>query len=93
MTFRHSLRSRIIIAFCFFGGVLGTVFALIVYISLDYIDDSLINDSLKQEIDHISRHYQQNKEVAIPASHHIKIYRGTTAMPAPLITMGTRAPL
>jgi len=84
MTFRHSLRSRISIAFCLFGGILGSVFALIVYISLDYIDDSLINDSLKQEIDHISRHYQQNKEVAIPASHHIKIYRGTTSMPASL---------
>jgi len=87
MTFRHSLRSRIIIAFCFFGGVLGSVFALIVYISLEYIDDSLIDNSLREEIDHISRHYQQNNEVAIPASPHIKIYRGTTAMPAPLKEM------
>jgi ABC-type lipoprotein release transport system permease subunit len=72
MIFRHSLRSRIIIAFCFFGGILGSVFALIVFISLEYIDDSLINQSLKQEIDHISRHYQQNGEIAIPASPHIK---------------------
>jgi signal transduction histidine kinase len=90
MTFRHSLRSRIIIAFCFFGGVLGSVFALIVYISLDYIDDSLINNSLKQEIDHISRHYQQNNEVAVPASPYIKIYRGTTSMPAALKEMVVR---
>lgn len=87
MTFRHSLRSRIIIAFCFFGGILGSVFALIVYISLDHIDDSLINNSLKQEIDHISRHYQQNNEVAIPSSPHIKVYRGTTSMSAPLKEM------
>jgi signal transduction histidine kinase len=87
MTFRHSLRSRIIIAFCFFGGVVGSVFALIVYISLDYIDDSLINNSLKQEIDHISRHYQQNGEIATPASPFIKAYRGTTSMPAPLKEM------
>jgi signal transduction histidine kinase len=84
MIFRHSLRSRIIIAFCFFGAILGSVFALIVYISLDYIDDSLINNSLEQEIDHISRHYQQNKQIAIPASPHIKAYSGTTSMPAPL---------
>jgi len=87
MTFRHSLRSRIIIAFCLFGGVLGTVFALIVYISLDYIDDSLINSSLTQEIDHISRHYQQNNQLATPASSHINIYRGTTSMPAPFKEM------
>ncbi len=87
MTFRHSLRSRIIIAFCFFGGVLGSVFALIVYISMEYIDDSLIDNSLTQEIDYISRHYQQNNEVAIPASPYIKIYRGTTSMPAPLKEM------
>jgi signal transduction histidine kinase len=87
MTFRHSLRSRMIIAFCLFGGVLGSVFALVVYISLEYIDDSLIDDSLQQEIDHISRHYQQNNEIAIPASPHIKIYRGTTSMPLPVREM------
>jgi signal transduction histidine kinase len=81
MTFRHSLRSRIIIAFCLFGGVLGSVFALVVYISLEYIDDSLIDDSLKQEISHISRYYQQNNEIPIPASPHIKIYRGTASIP------------
>ncbi|MGW8301668.1 MAG: sensor histidine kinase [Desulfobacterales bacterium] len=87
MIFRHSLRSRIIIAFCLFGGVLGSVFAFIVYISLDYIDDSLINNSLKQEIDHISRHYQQDGEIAIPASPHIKAYRGMASIPAPLREM------
>lgn len=87
MIFRHSLRSRIIFAFCLFGFVLGSVFALIVYISLDYIDDSLIDHRLEQEIDHISRHYQQNREIAIPASPHIKAYRGGTSMPAPLKEM------
>jgi len=90
MTFRHSLRSRIIAAFCCFGGVLGFAFALIVYISLDFIEDSLIDNSLKQEIDHISRQYQQNNEIAIPASPHIKAYRGTTSMPAPLKEMVVR---
>ena len=87
MTFRHSLRSRIIIAFCLFGGVLGSVFALIVYISLEYIDDSLIDNSLKHEIKDISKHYQQNDEIPIPSSPHIKIYRGTTSMPQPLREM------
>ena len=87
MTFRHSLRSRIIIAFCLFGGILGSVFALIVYISLEYIDDSLIDSSLKQEVDHISRHYQQNNKVPVPSSAHIKIYRGTASMPVPLREM------
>jgi signal transduction histidine kinase len=87
MTFRHSLRSRIIIAFCLFGGVLGSVFALVVYVSLEYIDDSLIDSSLKQEIDNISRHYQLKNEIPIPASPHIKIFRGTTSMPLPLREM------
>jgi len=87
MIFRHSLRSRIIISFCLFGCVLGSVFALIVYISLDYIDDSLIDNRLEQEIDHISGHYQQNSEIATPASAHIKAYLGTTSMPAPFKEM------
>jgi signal transduction histidine kinase len=87
MIFRHSLRSRIIISFCLFGCALGSVFALIVYISLDYIDDSLIDNSLKQEIDHITRHYQQNSAIARPASPFIRAYHGTTLMPAPLKEM------
>jgi signal transduction histidine kinase len=87
MTFRHSLRSRIIFAFCLFGCVLGSVFALIVYISLDYIDDSLIDNRLEQEIEHISRHYQQNGEIATPVSPHIKAYRGTASMAAPFKEM------
>ena len=48
MTFKHSLRSRIIIAFCLFGAVLGTVYATAVYISLDLIDDHLIDNRLKE---------------------------------------------
>ena len=54
MTFRHSLRSRIIIAFCLFGTVLGIVYASAVYISLDAIDDHLIDSRLKEEVEGVT---------------------------------------
>jgi len=81
MKFRHSLRKRIVIAFCLFGTVLGAVYALIVYISLDFIDDHLVNSSLLQELDHLGSRYQNYSELPPPSSPHIKVYSGTTAMP------------
>ena len=59
MTFRHSLRTRIIIAFCLFGAVLGIVYATAVYISLDLIDDHLIDSRLNEEVEHFIAHYQR----------------------------------
>ena len=68
MIFRHSLRTRIIIAFCLFGAVLGTVYGTAVFISLDLIDDHLVDTRLTQEIDHIAVHLQQYPDAAIPSS-------------------------
>ena len=82
MIFRHSLRTRIIIAFCLFGAVLGTVYGTAVFISLDLIDDHLVDTRLTQEIDHIVVHLQQYPDASIPTSPYIKAYIGTTSMPA-----------
>jgi signal transduction histidine kinase len=82
MIFRHSLRTRIIIAFCLFGAVLGTVYGAAVFISLDLIDDHLVDKRLTQEIDHIVVHLQQNPDTPLSTSPFIKAYIGTTSMPA-----------
>ena len=59
MKFQISLRSRIIVAFCLFGAVLGTVYAIAVYISLDLIDDHLIDSRLLEEVEHFNAHHQR----------------------------------
>jgi signal transduction histidine kinase len=87
MIFRHSLRTRIIIAFCLFGAVLGTVYGIAVFISLDLIDNHLVDTRLAQEIDHIVGHHQQYQDKAIPTSPYIKAYIGTTSMPADIRDM------
>ena len=74
MKFRHSLRMRIVVAYCIFGAVLGAVFAVAVYISLDFIDDSLVNTRLTQEIDHLGTLYQNNVDLLSPASSNIDAY-------------------
>ena len=81
MTFRHSLRTRIIIAFCLFGAVLGAVYATAVYISLDLIDDHLVDNRLIQEIEHIVVHYQQQRDIPPPTSPYITAYIDTASMP------------
>ncbi|MFC1516582.1 sensor histidine kinase [Thermodesulfobacteriota bacterium] len=81
MKFRHSLRARIIVAYCLFGAVLGTLFAVAVYLSLDFIDDNLVNTRLSQEIDHLGTLYQNNIDLLVPASSNIEAYVGTALMP------------
>ncbi|MEE4262014.1 MAG: HAMP domain-containing sensor histidine kinase [Desulfobacteraceae bacterium] len=81
MTFRHSLRSRIIIAFCLFGAILGLLYATGVYISLDAIDDHLIDSRLQEEVDNFVGHYQRYKTYPQPTSPYITAYVGTHNMP------------
>jgi signal transduction histidine kinase len=87
MIFRHSLRTRIVIAFCLFGAVLGTVYGTAVFISLDLIDDHLVDTRLTQEIEHIAAHLQQYPDTAISTPLYIKAYIGTTSMPAHIQNM------
>jgi signal transduction histidine kinase len=81
MTFRHSLRLRIIVAFCLFGTILGGVFAVAVYVSLDFIDDKMINNRMEQEIELFLSKPRQPIEKYLPASPFISAYIGTESMP------------
>ena len=87
MTFRHSLRSRIIIAFCIFGTVLGIIFAIAVYISLDLIDDHLIDNRLNEEVEHFLTHYKRYNNFPHPTSPYISSYFGKESMPLYVIDM------
>lgn len=81
MKFRHSLQSRIIFTFCLFGAILGTVYATIVYISLDLIDDHLVNNRLREEVEYFTNHYKYHNLLPRPTSPYISAYIGTASMP------------
>ena len=87
MTFRHSLRSRIIVAFCLFGAVLGAVYATAVYISLDLIDDHLINSRLTEEVEHTISHLQRYSDLPRSTSLYITAYIGKETMPLYVLDM------
>ncbi len=87
MTFRHSLRTRIIVAFCLFGAVLGIVYGTAVYISLDLIDDHLVDSRLSQELEHIVVHHRQYSDIPLPTSPYISVYIGTSSMPPHVLQM------
>lgn len=81
MRFRHSLHSRIIFSFCLFGAVMGTAYAAAVYISLDLIDDHLIDNRLREEIEYFANHYKYHHLIPRSTSPFIKSYMGMEFMP------------
>lgn len=87
MKFRHSLRSRIVFAFCLFGLVLGTVYATCVYVSLDLIDDHLIDNRLREEMEYFTNHYKYYRLLPRSNSPYITAYLGTESMPLYVIEM------
>ena len=87
MRFRHSLRSRIIFAFCLFGAVLGTAYATAVYISLDLIDDHLIDNRLREEVEYFADHYKYHHLLPRSTSPYITAYMGTESMPLYVIEL------
>jgi signal transduction histidine kinase len=87
MKFRHSLHSRIIIAFCVFGTVLGAIFAVSVYISLDFIDDRLVDSRLNEEVENFKSHYKRYNNYPHPGSPFITSYVGTESMPLYVLDM------
>jgi len=87
MKFQHSLQKRIVLNFCLFAAVIGVVFASAVYVSLDYVDDYLIDSRLEQEIAYLGSVYKNTTDALVPKSRNIKVYKGTTAMPPHTIKM------
>lgn len=87
MIFRYSLRARIIIAFCAFGAVLGIVYAAAVYLSLDFIDDHLVDSRLIEEVEHFSAHHQRYGDFPQSTSPYIIAYVGKESMPLYVLDM------
>lgn len=90
MRFRHSIHSRIIFSFCLFGAVLGAAFAAAVYISLDVIDDHLIDNRLREEIEYFTNHYKYHRLIPRSNSPYIAAYLGIESMPLYLIELVKR---
>ncbi len=87
MIYRYSLRARIIIAFCIFGAMLGIVYAVAVYISLDFIDDHLIDSRLNEEVEHFMTHHQRYSDFPRAMSPYVTAYVGTESMPLYVLDM------
>ncbi len=87
MNFRHSLRTRIIISFALFGAVLGILYAAIIYLSLDQIDDHLIDTHLKEEMAYFAKKYRDQGEFPQPIAPQIRAYVGTETMPPNVLKM------
>jgi signal transduction histidine kinase len=81
MMFQRSIRWRIITSYCIFGAVIAAIFACVVYVSLDFIDDNLVNTRLKNELEKLGSKYENKVTQLISTSPNIEVYTGTTGMP------------
>lgn len=85
---RHSLRIRIIKAFCILGFILSLFYAVFIYFGLDYLEDYLETDFYQQriqnEFDHFLRQYRRNRDMPLPRSAYLSVYLSPSSMPSAL---------
>jgi signal transduction histidine kinase len=63
------------------------VYAIAVYISLDLIDDYLIDSRLLEEVEHFNAHHQRYSGFPKPTSPYITSHIGTESMPLYVVDM------
>ncbi|MGF1529666.1 MAG: sensor histidine kinase [Candidatus Competibacterales bacterium] len=82
--YRRSLRTRITIAFCFFGAVLGGVFSAIILNCFYLVEDWTIVRQMEIKLDDYSRELRADPQSALPASRSFTGYLGDSALPLSL---------
>lgn len=93
MTFRSSLRTRIIVAFCLFSAVLGTVYALAVYLALDFIDDRLIDKRLQEEVEYVLANHREHGDFPRSRFPYMTVAVGRAGLPVALREVAGDLPL
>ncbi len=66
MKYRHRLRSRIIFSFLLFGTVLSGLFAVSVLLLQENLEDELVGNTLRQELDDFIVQYREDPTVVEP---------------------------
>ena len=84
MTFHHSLRTRVIIAFSLFGLLLSIVYGLAVYNALHATEDRLLAQQLQDEVNDFLLRYQSDRLTSPPTTRHIRSFWGVDTLPSAL---------
>lgn len=71
MQYRRRLRSRIIISFLLFGTLLTAAFAVAALMLRGYLEDQLIGQQLKLELDHYASEFRRDPDQDLVASRTI----------------------
>lgn len=66
---------------------MGTAYATAVYISLDLIDDHLIDNRLREEVDYFTKHYKYHQLLPRSTSPYITAHLDRESMPLYLIEL------
>lgn len=74
MRYNHSLRNRISVSFFLFSILLCCFIAVVVYVSLENIEEAIIEDSLANELLHFQEHPQQIDTVLHSSAYITRYY-------------------
>lgn len=87
----HSLRIRIIKAFCALGLILSFFYAVFVYVGLEYLEDyletNIYQKRMQDELDLFLKQYRQDNNITLPRSSSLSIYLSQSSMPENLSQM------
>jgi signal transduction histidine kinase len=80
MEFKSSLSQRIVISFVLLTTVISGLFALGIAVSIDVVEESLINDEMKHELSMILEDYQ--RETPLKLDKSTRFFAGNQQLPA-----------
>ncbi len=92
MKYNHSLRNRILMAFCVFGFILAMIYWLLIEISMNDVEDMVFENRLRNEIVRYLDRRQTDENAILPHSIYIKSYIGFADMPKVYKDMAARLP-
>lgn len=81
MKYRHSLRSRITLAFCLFGVVLSSVYGFTVYQAFYMVENKILSRWLELELEYCWDRYQADNDIPLTASRFITSYANGENLP------------
>ena len=91
MTYRHSLRHRIVKSFCVFGAFLSLFYAMFIFLSFSYMEEHLEKNLYRKriwgELNAFLEQYAQDSSIKTPRSPYLTIYLDLSSMPEPLKRM------
>ncbi len=87
MKYTHSLRNRIVFAFCIFSFILSATYWTLIEASMIFVEDMIFENRLRNEIADFIKRYTDDQNTSLPHTAYIRSYIGLNGMPENYVAM------